>query len=93
MQECHITEETFVQCPHICNNYNLLINNSKTKYGMASLVKSDLDVSNVATDENGRVIVFDVANHTQANMYLPAGSDAENKNKREEYFTLTILNF
>ena len=90
MQEVHINEETFSQCSFIQNNYNILSNNSRSKYSTASLVKTDLDITNVATDDNGRVILFDIADHTQVNLYLPAGSDAESKNKREEYFSLIL---
>ena len=90
LQECHILEDSFAECPFICNNFNIITNNSLTKYGTASLIKSDLDITNVNTDEEGRVIIMDIANHTQVNMYLPAGSDAASKNKREEYFSFTI---
>ena len=90
MQEVHITEETFSQCTFTQNNYNIVFNNNRTKNGTASLVKTDLDISNVAMDNNGRVIIFDICEHTQVNLYLPAGSDAENKNRREEYFSLTL---
>ena len=43
MQETDINDETFNDCEYISANFNLISNNSETKYGTASLVRSDLE--------------------------------------------------
>ena len=85
-QEIDIAEDTFNECKVISTAYSLISNNSLNKYGTATLVKNELNVENISFDENGRVIVFDVENVTFGNFYLPSGTDAETRLKREKYF-------
>ena len=60
IQEIDVDEETFNECEYISSNYNLISNNSETKYGTASLIRSDLDYKNVRCDTSGRAIIFDI---------------------------------
>ena len=89
---CHFQEIetetcTFNECSFISSMYNLVSNNSYNKYGTASLVSYNLPISNVQTDNNGRVIVIDIENIklTTGNVYLPSGTDNNTKNLREKY--------
>ena len=62
LQETHIDENTFFDCRHISSCYNLIANNSPTKYGTASLISTSLTAENIIYDLNGRVIVFMIGN-------------------------------
>ena len=42
LQETHIEENTFSQCSFILSNYEIIHNNSPTKYGTSSLIRSSL---------------------------------------------------
>ena len=77
LQECKIEEENFSECPYIRSNFNIFPNNTPndTFYGTASLVRCEVDVSNVRNDDAGRVIIFDAAGCTWGNLYLPSGTD------------------
>ena len=57
LQEAHIEEDTFSNCEFICSSYVIISNNSPTKYGTASLVRSELTPENIRFDLGGRVIV------------------------------------
>ena len=87
LQECKIDSESFSNCNFLRSNYNVFSNNTPndTNYGTASLVRCDLDVTNVLTDDKGRVIVFDAAGCTWGNFYLPSGTDGPSKALREKY--------
>ena len=76
-QEIDCNNETFSNCKFISSSFNLLTNNSPSKYGTACLVKSDLNIENIHFDNAGRVIVFDVADITIASVYLPSGTGPE----------------
>ena len=54
MQEIETDDETFAECEYLSSNFNLLSKNSETKYGTASLIRSDLDYKNVRCDTSGR---------------------------------------
>ena len=75
LQEAHVDEETFSNCDFIASSYNIIANNSPTKYGTASLVRSELTPENIQLDSEGRVIVFDIGHFTTANIYLHSGTD------------------
>ena len=79
-------------CGYLTSNFNIFSNNKpdESHYGTASLVRSDLDVTNIHTDDDGRVIVFDAAGSTWSNLYLPSGSDGNSRAKREHYFSEII---
>ena len=85
LQEANIEEETFSSCDFIKSSYIILENNSLNKYGTASLVKSDLQISNIKHDLEGRVLLFDVGDITVGNIYLPSGTDGVSRAKREKY--------
>ena len=87
LQECRIDDESFSECQYVRSNFSIFTNNTKnnTCYGTASLVRSDLDVTNIRTDEDGRIIVFDAAGCSWANIYLPSGTDGASRSLRENY--------
>ena len=86
MQESHIDEDTFSSCEYITSNFEIIANNSQNKYGTASLVRIDIQINNIGIDQEGRVIVFDVARaFTCGNFYLPSGSGPLPRSKRENY--------
>ena len=85
LQEINILEDSFKNCNFINSNYNILQNNSPTKYGTASLIKSDLDIDNVVCDSEGRALLFDVGNLMLGNLYLQSGTDAKSHTSRENY--------
>ena len=90
LQETNILDDTFINCNLINSSYNILINNSPTKYGTATLIKSDLEAVNLVVDAEGRVLIFDIGNITFANLYLPSGTDAKPRAGREQYCAETI---
>ena len=90
MHEINISEDSFSNCYTISSFYNLLSKNSPTKYGTASLVRSDLIPENILLDSNGRAIVFNMINLTMANLYLPFGNDSTCRSSREKYCAETV---
>ena len=91
MQEINIDDETFSECDYLSSNFNLISNNSETKYGTASLVRSDLEFRNVRCDTKGRAIVFDIG--TFGNFYAQSGTDGVSRGSRESFCAETIPNF
>ena len=87
LQEINICDDSFSTCNLISSSYNLLSNNSPTKYGTSSLVKSDFTPENIMLDTKGRCIVFNVGPLTLANLYLPSGTDSNSRSSRENYFS------
>ena len=85
LQEINILEDSFSMCHVISSSYSLLSNNSPTKYGTASLIRSELTPENILLDSNGRAIVFNIGDITLANLYLPSGTDAGSRSSREKY--------
>ena len=85
LQEAHIEEETFSNCDFITSSYSIIPNNSPTKYGTASLVRSELSIENIRFDSEGRVIVFDIGQFSTSNIYLHSGTDATSRAAREHY--------
>ena len=92
LQEAHIESETFSTCDFIQSSYNIIDNNSRNKYGTASLVKSELKIENIKNDLEGRVILFDIGDMTFGNFYLPSGTDARSRSSRENYCCEVIPN-
>ena len=87
LQECMIDNDSFGDCNYVRSNFNIFSNNTpnNTQYGTASLVRSDIDVTNIVTDDSGRVIIFDAVGCTWGNLYLPSGTDGASRNLREHY--------
>ena len=85
LQEAQIEEETFSNCEFITSSYNIIPNNPPSKYGTASLVRSELTVENLRFDSEGRVIVFDIGDFSTANIYLHSGTDSVSRAGREHY--------
>ena len=92
LQKCKIDDATFAQCGFLTSNFNLFSYNKPdgSHYGTASLVRSNLTVTNIHTDNEGRVLIFDTAMCTWGNFYLPSGTGRDAKAKREEYCSLII---
>ena len=88
MQECKIDNDSFSQCGFLTSNFNIFSNNTpnESNYGTATMVRSDIEVTNIHTDNEGRAIIFDATECTWGNLYLPSGSDANSRAKRENYF-------
>ena len=84
-QDINSDEETFSSCDFISSSYNIVANNSSTKYGTASLVKNEFSIENIVKDTGGRVVMFDIDNMTFGNIYLPSGSDNVSRSSRENY--------
>ena len=89
-QEIHITEDSFSSCPLISSSFNIVANNSPTKYGTATLTRSDLTAENIQFDTGGRAIVFDLGPLTLANLYPASGTDSNSKKAREQLFSDTL---
>ena len=85
LQEIDIKEDTFSECKRICSDFNLLSNNSPSKYGTASLVRSDFPIEEFKCDTRGRALTFNINNLTFANIYLQSGSDGLSRASRENY--------
>ena len=85
LQEVFIDDDSFSTCDFLNTNFNILPNNGPNKYSTASLVKSELTVDNVWYDTAGRVILFNVGEHSLGNLYLPSGTDSSSKSLRESY--------
>ena len=90
LQEINIVEDSFRYCNFISSCYNIISNNSPTKYGTASLIKSDLSAENIVCDTEGRILIFDVGKFTLGNLYLPSGTDAKSRSSREKYISETL---
>ena len=85
LQETHIDNETFSECNFISSNYNIIQNNSSTKYGTSSIVRSSLSMENIILHESGRIILFNIGDLTFGNVYLPSGTDGPSRASRENF--------
>ena len=74
------------------SNFSIIQNNSQTRYGTASLVKSSLVVDDIILHHSGRVILFNIGELTFGNVYLPSGTDGASRNSREKFCGETIPN-
>ena len=54
------------------------------------MVRSDLDMTNTHTDDNGRILIFDAAGCIWANSYIPSGSGPIARAQRENYCSVII---
>ena len=92
MQECDIGEETFSECDYLFSSFKIISNNNLTKYGTASIIRSDLEYRNVHCDTAGRAIVFDIGEVTFGNLYAQSGTDGLSRSSRESFCAETIPN-
>ena len=90
LQEINICDESFKNCSILSSSFNIISNNAQSKYGTASIIKSDFIPENIQFDSNGRAIVFNIGPLTLANLYLPAGTDGNSRTSRENYFSEKI---
>ena len=91
-QETQVDNNIFNNCEFILNNYNIIKNNAENEYETLILIKNTIQVSDVAFDTEGRVIVLNSGNLTIINVYPKAGTDAESRRQREELFSNTVPN-
>ena len=89
LQEIKVDQDSFSQCNFISMNFNIFANNKPdgSHYGTASLVRSDLDVTDIHTNNDGQIIVFNAAGCAWGNFHLPSGSSRNARASREEYFS------
>ena len=73
-QESHILDQTFENCPHIKNNFQLLINNAENGYGTSALIHNSLKIENVKALPGGRILYFEINRISFCNVYLPSGT-------------------
>ena len=90
MQEIEICDETFFECNFLSSSFNILSNNSNNGYGTASLIRADLEVTNVKFDTSGRAIVFNIGETVFGNFYGHSGTDNISRTNRENFFSETI---
>ena len=84
--------ETINNCQYILNNYNIIKNNAENEYGKLILIKNSFQISDVAFDKEGRIIVINSRNLTITNIYHKSGTDADSRRQREELFLNMIPN-
>ena len=90
IQEIEICEESFCDCNFLSESFNILSNNSENGYGTASLIRADLEYTNVKFDTAGRAIVFDIGETSFGNFYAHSGTDNISRSNRENYFSEII---
>ena len=90
IQEIEICEESFCECNFISESFNILSNNSENGFGTASLIRADLEYTNVKYDTTGRAIVFDIGETSFGNFYAHSGTDNISRSNRENYFSEII---
>ena len=90
LQEINMCEDSFSNCDQICSSFNIISNNAASKYGTASIIKSDYTPENILMDTKGRAIVFNIGPLSLGNLYLPSGTDGASRAQRENYFAETI---
>ena len=73
LQETKIDQDSFAQCGFISSNFNIFSNNKPdgSYFGTVSLVRSDLDVSDIHTDNEGQIIIFNAAGCTWGKFLSP----------------------
>ena len=85
LQESHLDELSFQTCSYISANYQILKNNSNSKYGTASLIRNSFEIDNIIFHESGRIIIFNLGNITLGKIYLPSGTDGPSRKSRERF--------
>ena len=85
LQETHIDTDTFLGCSYLLGNYEIIKNNSESRYGTCTLVRNSFSIDNIILHESGRVIILDIGPITIGNIYLPSGTDGESRTLREKF--------
>ena len=88
IQEVNIEDNSFEECDFLQDQFQILRNNAQNGYGVCSLVRRDLSISNIRALPGGRLISFDIGRTRIGNVYLPSGSEA--RSEREEFCGKTI---
>ena len=88
IQEVNIEDNSFEECDYLQDQFQILRNNAQNGYGVCSLVRRDLSISNIRALPGGRLISFDIGRTRIGNVYLPSGSEA--RSEREEFCGKTI---
>ena len=83
LQEAHIDDESFEDCEFIQSQFQIIRNNAENGYGVCSLVKRNLAVSEIQAYPGGRILSFVVGKTKIGNVYLPSGN--EGRSEREEF--------
>ena len=75
LQECKIDQNSFQKCGFITSNFNVISKNTPndSHFGTASLVRSDLTVSDIHKDDQGRNIIFNTAGVPGGTCTCPQG--------------------
>jgi hypothetical protein len=68
LKETNICDDSFSTFDILSSTYNIITNNSPTKYGTASLVKTYFIPENILLDSNGHDIIFKIGSVTLANL-------------------------
>ena len=93
LQEVSIESSTFEECTFLSSSYELLTNNSVTGYGIATLIRNNLEWSNHRKDTEGRFHFFDIDGYTFGNFYPQAGLDNNARRNRESLLSAKIPGF
>ena len=91
-QETSVDDDTFNLCDFIKSNFTIIINNSHNEYGTCCLIKNSFKIGDVSFDTEGRIIIFNLADFTFVNVYLPSGTDAITRSKREKIISESLPN-
>ena len=90
LQETHFDDETFMECRFISSSYYLIRNNSETRYGTGSLIRNSFQADEIVLHHSGRIILFNIADVTLGNIYLPSGTDGASRASREALCSETL---
>ena len=91
-QETSLDQDSFNVCEFILTNFTKIINNAHNEFGTSCLVKNSFLIEDIYKDSEGRIIMFNVGDITFVNVYLPSGTDAVSRNKREKMLASTLPN-
>ena len=85
LQETHVENDSFSACNVISSNYEIIKNNSNSKYGTCTLVRNTFEVQERILHQSGRIIIFSIGSLTLGNVYLPSGTDSDSRSARENF--------
>ena len=70
LQEVQIDDNSFDQCEFIQNQFQIVKNNAQNGYGVCSIVRRSLNISNVRALPGGRIVSFDIGRTRFGNIYI-----------------------